>query len=104
MSIISAFFAGFFLANGMPHFIKGITGQSHMTPFKRISNSYLNILWGFSNFVLGFLFLGFNSKTGFLNLPMGVNFWFFLIGAFIISMMDSQLFSKPNARLPWHKD
>lgn len=104
MLIIQAFFSGFFLANGIPHFVKGITGETHMTPFKRVSNSYLNIFWGFVNFVLSFVILGFNSKTRFLNLPTGVNFWVFLLGAFVISLMDAQLFSKPNARLPWHKD
>ncbi len=102
--MLRVFFAGLFLTNGIPHFIQGITGQTHMTPFKRVSNSYLNIFWGFTNFVLGFVVLGFNPQTGFLNLPTGNHFWAFLVGAFIISMMDAQLFSKPDARLPWHKD
>jgi hypothetical protein len=104
MFILQAFLAGIFLANGIPHFIKGITGQTHMTPFKRISNSYLNVVWGFINFIVGFLILGFNPINNFINLPSGINFWAFLIGAFFIAMMDAQLFSKPNARLPWHKD
>ena len=104
MSIIQAFFAGFFLVNGLPHLIKGVTGQTHMTPFKRVSNSYLNIVWAFVNFILGIIILGINPVSGFVNLPTGISFWFFLIGGFVIAMMDAQLFSKPNARLPWHKD
>ena len=104
MLLIQAFFAGLFLTNGVPHLVKGITGQTHMTPFKKVSNSYLNIFWAFINFVLGIIILGFNPETKFLNLPFGVNFWAFLAGAFLISMMDAQLFSKPNCRLPWHKD
>lgn len=102
--MLQAFFAGLFLANGIPHFVKGITGQTHMTPFKRVSSPYLNLFWGFGNFVLGFLVLGFNPETGFLNLPGDSQFWVFIAGAFVISMMDAQLFSKPGARLPWHKD
>jgi hypothetical protein len=104
MNIIQAFFAGFFFVNGMPHFFKGITGQVHMTPFKRKSNAYLNVFWAFANFMLSFFILGFNPITGFLNLPTGANFWAFILGGFLISMMDAQLFSKPDSRLPWHKD
>lgn len=104
MNILQAFFAGAFLANGVPHFIKGITGQTHMTPFKRVSNSYLNVIWGFINFALSVVVLGMDPVTEQVLLPWGFYFWVFLTGAFVMSMMDAQLFSKPNARLPWHKD
>lgn len=103
MSFLQAFFAGMFLANGVPHFVKGIMGQTHMTPFKRVSDSYTNVVWGFINFALSAFILGF-SESGFVNLPYGMNFWVFFLGAFLMSMMDAQLFSKINARLPWHKD
>lgn len=101
--MLQAFFAGMFLANGVPHFVKGIMGQTHMTPFKRVSDVYTNVIWGFSNFVLGVLVLGF-SESGFVNLPTGTNLWIFMVGSFVMSMMNAWLFSKPNARLPWHKD
>jgi hypothetical protein len=104
MSFLQAFFAGVFLVNGVPHFIKGIMGQTHMTPFKRVSDAYTNVFWGFSNFLLGLLILGMEPVTGAIHVPTGMNFWFFLIGAFVMSLMDASLFSKPNARLPWHKD
>lgn len=104
MLYVQAFFAGLFLANGVPHFVKGITGQTHMTPFKRVSNAYLNVFWGFANFVIGFVVMGFDPVTGLPNWPSGMYFWVFLVGALVISMMDAQLFSKPDARLPWHKD
>lgn len=102
--MVRAFFGGLFLINGVPHFVKGITGQTHMTPFKRVSSPYLNVVWGFLNFILGLLLLGFSS-VGSLNFPTrGEGLWAFILGAFFISMMDAQLFSKPDARLPWHKD
>lgn len=104
MSAIQAFFAGMFLVNGMPHFIKGITGQTHMTPFKRVSNSYLNVIWAFGNFVLGLLILGTSSDTGLVNLPSGTNLWIFILGGFIMAIMCAWLFSNPNARFPWHRD
>ena len=94
--MIASFFAGFFIFNGLPHLTKGITGQTHMTPFKRVSSAYLNIIWAFVNIAIGSL-LFIKSSTGF-------NLWIFLVGGFLISMADAQLFSKPNARLPWHRD
>lgn len=103
MSLLQAFFAGMFLANGVPHFVKGIMGQTHMTPFRRVSDAYTNVVWGFSNFLLSAIVMGF-SESGFVNLPYSTNFWVFTLGAFVMSMMDAWLFSNPNARLPWHKD
>jgi len=94
--LLKSFFAGLFLFNSLPHLIKGITGQTHMTPFKRVSSAYLNILWAFANIILGLLLL--------VRPLTGNAMWAFLVGGFFISMADAQLFSKPDARLPWHKD
>ncbi len=52
-----AFLAGAFLANCLPHLVKGISGQTHMTPFKRVSPASLNIIWAFVNIYLVLLFL-----------------------------------------------
>ena len=32
---IAHFFAGFFLVNGVPHFVQGISGNSFQSPFAR---------------------------------------------------------------------
>lgn len=53
MELLWYFVAGFFLFNSVPHLVKGITGQTHMTPFKRISSPELNVVWSFTNIVLG---------------------------------------------------
>lgn len=103
-NMLQALFAGMFFANGVPHLVKGITGETHMTPFKRVSSPSLNVVWGFVNFVLGFLILGMNSVTGVVNIPTGTNLWAFVAGAFVLAMTAAWLFSRPNARLPWHKD
>lgn len=103
MAFLRAFFAGMFLFNSLPHLIKGITGEKHMTPFKRVSSPVLNILWSFINIGLTVLILGFN-RTGGLNIPSGTSFWTFLLGGFLLSLTAAKLFSAPNARLPWHKD
>ena len=96
MLLVKSFFAGFFLFNSLPHLFKGITGQTHMTPFKRVSSPYLNLIWAFMNLVIGLLLT--------LRPLTGINMWVFLAGGFFISLADAQLFSKPNARLPWQKD
>lgn len=104
MNLLFAFLAGMFLTNGIPHLVKGITGQSHMTPLKRVSPAWLNIVWAFVNFYFGLLFV--QLSGGRLdNLTKLDSFaWSFLIGALVIALSCAWLFSKPNARLPWQKD
>ncbi len=54
MSYILFFLFGFFAANGVPHFVKGITGEKHMTPFGKPSSAQVNVLWGTANFYVAF--------------------------------------------------
>jgi hypothetical protein len=56
------FFAGAFLANGVPHFVQGISGHPFQSPFARPpgvgeSSPVVNVLWGFGNLVAGVLLL-----------------------------------------------
>ena len=60
LSLVSYFFGGMFLANGIPHFVSGMQGRSFQTPFakppgKGLSSSTVNVVWGFFNFVVGYL-------------------------------------------------
>jgi hypothetical protein len=103
MEIIRALLGGMFLFNGIPHLVKGIAGEKHMTPFKRVSSPILNIIWAFTNFVLAVVILGF-SANGALMVPQGIGVWAFLLGGFLLSLTAAKLFGAPNARLPWHKD
>ena len=71
---ILAFFAGVFLVNSLPHFINGISGNHFPTPFanppgKGLSSSTLNVIWGGTMFLTGFVFLYF-SKAGMKNIPL----------------------------------
>jgi len=55
---LAAFFAGAFLANAVPHFVKGVTGEPFPTPFakppgKGLSSPVVNVLWGLLNFIVG---------------------------------------------------
>ncbi len=49
--------AGLFAANGIPHFVKGGTGQRHQTPFGENSSAIVNVVWGWFNFAAAAIFL-----------------------------------------------
>lgn len=104
MNIITAFLAGMFFTNGIPHLIKGIFGKVFITLFKRRSSPYLNIVFAYLNFLVAFLLLGFNPQTGFLNLPTRINFWAFNIGIIFMAYACAWLFAQKDPRMPWHKD
>ena len=60
----SGFWAGMFLANFVPHFIKGVAGDFFPTPFskppgKGLSSPLVNVLWALCNLVLGYLLFRF---------------------------------------------
>jgi hypothetical protein len=57
---LAAFFAGAFLANAVPHFVHGISGDRFPTPFARppgkgLSSPTLNVAWALLNVVIGYL-------------------------------------------------
>jgi hypothetical protein len=58
---VFSFIAGFIGANGVPHFVKGITGQKFQTPFGRPSSAVINVIWGWANFVVAALLLYFGK-------------------------------------------
>jgi hypothetical protein len=56
------FLSGMFLANGVPHFVQGISGAPFQSPFAKPpgvgeSSPLSNVLWGFGNLVVGFVLL-----------------------------------------------
>ena len=99
MGPMGCFFAGMFLVNGIPHFIQGICGHRHMTPFKADSSAVLNVLWGFVNFIAGELLLK-ASKGSVWESPEIIAFW---AGGFVIAIFLAAFWSNPKARLPWHR-
>ncbi len=59
---LAYFGAGLFLANGVPHFVNGISGNRFQSPFASPpgvgeSPPLVNVLWGMANFVIGYLLL-----------------------------------------------
>jgi len=60
LSLVSYFFGGVFLGNAIPHFVAGTLGRPFQSPFakppgKGLSSSTVNVLWGFSNAIIGYL-------------------------------------------------
>ena len=56
---LAYFVAGLFLANGVPHFVNGISGNRFQSPFAKPpavgeSSPLVNVIWGLVNFVIGF--------------------------------------------------
>jgi hypothetical protein len=54
---LAHFFAGAFLANGVPHFVQGISGNKFQSPFASPpgvgeSSAITNVLWGWLNFII----------------------------------------------------
>ncbi|WP_448697454.1 hypothetical protein ACFGVR_12400 [Mucilaginibacter sp. AW1-3] len=54
---LAGFFAGAFLANAVPHFVHGISGNKFPTPFakppgKGLSTATTNVLWALLNIII----------------------------------------------------
>ena len=94
------FVTGLFLANGVPHFVQGISGAGFQTPFASPpgvgeSSPVVNVLWGFLNLVVGFALL-------FEFAPKGADVvleWVFVgLGALVMALFCAWHFGRVRAR------
>ncbi len=79
---LAALGTGFFLANVVPHFTMGITGQEFPTPFATpsgvgLSSPTINIIWALINLFFGYVLLRvsklkFNNNLGIFALFIGI--------------------------------
>ncbi len=97
--LVGFFASGLLLVNGIPHFIQGICGKTHMTPFNRVSKPVTNVVWGLVNFGAGELILHWLQVSPW-QMPEKVAFW---LGVVATSIYLSIFWSNPDARLPWHR-
>jgi uncharacterized membrane protein len=95
---LASFFAGAFLANAVPHFVNGISGDKFPTPFakppgKGLSPAYINVLWAGFNIIIGYILLHVSglrtagSRTGII---------IFFAGAMIMALMLSIGFTEKH--------
>jgi len=62
LTLLSRFVTGALLANGIPHFVQGISGHAFPTPFATPpgvgdSSPLLNVVWGSANFLIAYVLL-----------------------------------------------
>ncbi len=73
------FLIGGFLANGMPHFIWGISKTITRSPFAQKSKPIFNISWGLANFIaataLSLWQISANNISGGAIIALLVGFW-----------------------------
>jgi hypothetical protein len=91
---VAIFFSGAFLANVIPHFFHGISGDKFPTPFAKppgqgLSSPLTNVLWGGLNMVVGFILF----KAGKIETDNNLHWLVFFAGIMAISIMLSIRFS-----------
>jgi small-conductance mechanosensitive channel len=96
---IASFFAGMFLANVVPHFVQGISGDPFPTPFahppgKGLSSPTVNVVWALFNLVVGYILF----RVGKVSSGDDASLVIFFAGIAAISIMLSVNFAKKQAR------
>lgn len=98
---VAWFFAGAFLVNSIPHFVNGVSGRPFPTPFAKppgrgLSASWVNVLWGIFNAVVGYLLL---YQVGNFSLRSIQQMVVFGIGALFMGLMLARTFAPLSASL-----
>jgi hypothetical protein len=95
---IACFFAGIFLANFVPHFVHGVSGDRFPTPFahppgRGLSSPTVNVVWALFNLMVGYILFRV-GKVSRGDLPLVI----FFAGIAAISTMSSVHFAKKQAQ------
>ncbi len=95
---VACFFAGMFLANFVPHFVQGVSGDRFPSPFskppgKGLSSPTVNVLWALVNLAVGY-FLFHIGKISSENISALIVFF---AGITDISIMLSVNFAKKHS-------
>ncbi|MGH6876486.1 MAG: hypothetical protein ACREHV_03795 [Rhizomicrobium sp.] len=93
---IGWFLGGVLLANAIPHFVSGLMGQAFQSPFakppgKGLSSSTVNVLWGFSNLVVGYILV---CRIGDFDLRSTADVAAAGLGVLLMSLMLARTFGK----------
>jgi hypothetical protein len=87
-----------FLANVVPHFVQGISGNRFPTPFakppgKGLSSPTVNVLWALFNLVVGFILFRVGKVSSGSETALAV----FFAGIAALSIISSINFTKKHA-------
>jgi hypothetical protein len=96
---IACFFAGMFLANAVPHFVQGVSGDPFPTPFahppgKGLSSPPVNVVWALFNLAAGYILF----RVGKVSSGGDSALIIFFVGIAAISVMLSVRFAKKQTR------
>jgi small-conductance mechanosensitive channel len=96
---IASFFAGMFLANVMPHFVHGISGDPFPTPFskppgKGLSSPTVNVVWALFHLVIGY----FLFQAGKIASGERLTLLILFSGIVVIRIMGSRSFATKHTR------
>jgi hypothetical protein len=91
---VACFFAGLFLANTIPHFVHGVSGDPFPSPFanppgKGLSSPLVNVLWGLANLVVGYIL----ARTGRVFKSNVIALIIFFVGVALISIQLAVVFA-----------
>jgi hypothetical protein len=92
---VAWFFSGAFLVNSVPHFTNGVSGRSFPTPIAKppgrgLSPSWVNVLWGLFNVLIGYLLL---YHVGSFSLGSIQDMVVLGIGALVMGLMLARAFA-----------
>ncbi len=87
---VFSFLSGLLITNGVPHFIKGVTGQKNQTPFGKPSSAIINVLWGWVNLVVGAMLLHFANVHTYDYLAVAL----FAVASLLKALGSARLWSK----------
>ena len=91
---VYSFLAGVIGANGVPHFVKGISGEKFQTPFGKSSSAVVNVVWGWLNFVVAGLLL----YLGNVHQHLLRAFSLVVIGALVIALVLAYTWSSTGKK------
>jgi hypothetical protein len=91
------FFSGAILANAVPHFVQGISGNRFPTPFakppgKGLSSPRVNVIWALFNMVIGAAIFQWSHVSGHNIADMGI----FFAGITAIAILSSTHFAQKH--------
>lgn len=93
---ISYFFAGAFLANAIPHFVNGVSGNAFQSPFASppgigLSSSTVNVYWGLFNLAVGYILV---CRVGTFDLRKTRHVLILGVGILVMSVMLAHAFGR----------
>ncbi len=96
---LACFFAGAFLANVVPHFVHGISGNKFPTPFakppgKGLSSATVNVVWALFNLLVGYMLV----KAGQVSTDSPLSLILLFMGIAAISIMLSIHFQQKDKK------